>query len=80
MKMSPELCERARGFLRWSRGELARRAGVSEPLVVKYEGGGSVRSQTVDKLAAAFSQEIVVLSETRTRQTITRARSTKGDE
>lgn len=55
MNMNPDLCRGGRGLLNWSRADLAEKAGVSTPVVVKYERGGNLREETLAKLVEAFS-------------------------
>lgn len=55
MQFSPEQLRRARILAGLSQRALARRAGVSESLVVRAEGGASPQVTTVKSLADALS-------------------------
>ncbi|WP_051539465.1 helix-turn-helix transcriptional regulator [Sulfitobacter sp. 20_GPM-1509m] len=80
MNITPELCRGARGLLGWSRADLAAAAGVSTPVVVKYEGGGNLNAGTLEKITSAFSAHGVKLTDTKATQTIRRAKPTGKDE
>lgn len=47
-------CRMARAALGWSVAELAKAAGVGERTVAKFEGGGNVLPEIVEKLRATF--------------------------
>lgn len=44
----------ARAALRWSLDDLADKSGVGRRTIAKFEGGGSVVPETLDRLAASF--------------------------
>ena len=70
MDITPELSRAGRGFLNWSRADLARAAGVSTPVVVKFEHGGNLQAETLAKLIAAFSANGVTFTNGPRVQTI----------
>ena len=47
-------CRMARAALRWSLDDLATESGVGRRTIAKFEAGGSVVPETLDRLAAAF--------------------------
>ena len=50
-------CRMARAALRWSLDDLARVSGVGRRTIAKFEAGGSVVPETIDRLAATFIRE-----------------------
>lgn len=72
MKITPDLCRAGRGLLNWSRADLANAAGVSTPVVVKFEHGGNLQQATIDKIAAAFDARGVKIENRPRVQSITR--------
>ena len=47
----------ARGLLNWSRADLAKRSGVSEPTIHRFENGANEpETRTVEKLLGVFEQ------------------------
>jgi len=58
-------CRMARAALGWSLDDLARESGVGRRTIAKFEGGGSVVPETVDRIAAAFvSAGVAFINET----------------
>lgn len=72
MNMNPDLCRAARALFDWSRSDLAEKAGVSTPVVVKYERGGNLREETLAKLVEAFSANGVTFPKVRGGESIVR--------
>ncbi len=70
MNMNPDLCRAARAFFDWSRSDLAAKAGVSTPVIVKYERGGNLREETLERISSAFSAHGVTFTDGRAVQTI----------
>ena len=57
-------------MLNWSRSDLAEAAGLSLPVIVKFEGGGNIRAETLAKIHAAFSQHGITFTSRGAVQTI----------
>lgn len=54
--MTPEQCRAARAMLRWGQRQLAARAGISTPSVLRFENGGDVRSDFVALMQQALEE------------------------
>lgn len=54
--MNAAQCKIARTLVSWSQRELAKRSGVSQPTIVKFEQGEWIREPLVKAMMFAFSQ------------------------
>ena len=52
--MHPLQCKMARAGLNWSAGDLARKAGVDDAIVTRFETDGTVKSEDLGRLFDAL--------------------------
>lgn len=63
-KLSPSQLRAARALLNWSRAELAKRSGISEPTLHRFENGeNEPNKKTLDKLLTVFDKHSIEFSD-----------------
>ena len=55
--MTPGQCRAARSWLAWTVTDTARAAGVARGTLIKFEKGGNINYNSLDKIRRAYERE-----------------------
>ncbi|GAM99111.1 hypothetical protein U91I_02751 [alpha proteobacterium U9-1i] len=61
-KLTPQACKAARALLDWGVRDLAKAAKIGVVSVVRCEAGATLRTETIEKIVAAFEANDVEIT------------------